>query len=186
MTIGLIARLASASMLPTVLVLAVVGSRRRGSSRSPVGPGTATDERGLEILGRRALRDFLELGGDPRRVSLRSARLDGVDLSSRNMERVDLSSASLRGSVLMHARLARARLDYADLTNADLRFADLAGASLVDTNLWRADLRGTDLSACGSAGVANLRRARYDQTTRWPPGFDPVIAGAVVVARGAR
>jgi len=186
MNIGLIARLVSAAMLPTVLVVALVNWRRRRSGGSLDKFPRTTDERGLEILGRRALRDFLVLGGDPRLVSLRSARLDGVDLSSRNLERVDLSSASLRRSTLERARLVRARLDYADLANADLRCADLAGASLLDANLWRADLRGTNLGECGSAGVANLRRARYDKTTRWPPGFDPVLAGAVVAARGAR
>jgi hypothetical protein len=187
MTIGPIARFVGAAILPTLVVVAVVvSSKRRRSSLSRGESHTTTDERGLEILSRRALRSFLESGGDPRQVSLRSARLDGLDLSGRNLKRVDLSKASLRRSSLSRARLERARLDYVDLTDADLRSADLAGASLLDANLWRADLRGADLSDCGSAGMANLRRARFDRTTRWPPGFDPVLAGAVEVARGAR
>jgi hypothetical protein len=185
MTIGLIAQVIGAAVLPTLFAMAFVNIKRRGSDSPKDSSRPTTDELGLEMLDRHGLRDFLELGGDPRQVSLRSVRLDGVDLSDRNMSGVDLSHASLRKSVLAGTRLAGARLNYADLTGADLKNADLTGASLVDTHLWKADLRGANLSACGTAGSANLRRALYDATTLWPPGFDPTMAGALAVPRNA-
>jgi uncharacterized protein YjbI with pentapeptide repeats len=185
MAVGLITQVIGGATLPTVVAVAVIGSRWRRSNSTGDRSQRTTDDSGLELLHRRALREFLELGGDPKRVLLRSARLDGVDLSDRNMQHVDLSYSSMRKSVLAHTRLAGARLDYADLTGADLQHADLAGASMVDTNLWRADLRGANLGACGTAGSANLRKALYDKTTLWPPGFDPTIAGALAVPRNA-
>ena len=68
---------------------------------------------------------------------------------------VDLSGADLSG---------------ADLNRADLREADLRGA-----NLRRADLSWADLRE------ANLRWARYNTSTKWPDGFDPEAAGALIV-----
>jgi hypothetical protein len=62
-----------------------------------------------------------------------------------------------------------------DLRGDDLRDAFLAGVDLMDT-----DLRGVDLTGANLEG-AWLAGAQYDANTRWPEGFDPVKAGAVLV-----
>ena len=55
----------------------------------------------------------------------------------------------------------------ANLSGANLRAADLTGANL----------RGANLSGAYLTGV------RYNASTQWPVGFDPIDAGAVEVAR---
>ncbi|MGD2060243.1 MAG: pentapeptide repeat-containing protein, partial [Acidimicrobiia bacterium] len=93
----------------------------------------------------------------------------------------DLSQSNLSG-----ADLSDARLDFADMSGCDMRGVDLSGASLVETSLWNADLRGADLSRCKNIVMANLRRARYDRSTRWPAGFDPSSQGAVSDSQAGR
>ena len=77
----------------------------------------------------------------------------------------DLSGADLRRAALSGTDLHGADLSGAALCWADLRWADLAGADL----RW-ADLRWADLN-----GVT------YDADTKWPDGFDPIAAGAILV-----
>lgn len=85
------------------------------------------------------------------RSNLRSAYLDGADLRGARLDRTDLVGASLRGAVL--------------------RGADLRGAVLHDADLCGADLRGAHLEGADLAG------ARADNTTVWPVGFVPRLAG---------
>jgi uncharacterized protein YjbI with pentapeptide repeats len=92
----------------------------------------------------------------------------------------------------LRAQLRRARLDELTLNGVDFRSArmrqvelpgaKLAGANLTDANLTRANLSGTDLrgavlSRAIVTGV-DVNGACYDDTTRWPAGFDPARAGA--------
>jgi uncharacterized protein YjbI with pentapeptide repeats len=102
-----------------------------------------------------------------------------VDLRGRNLTKSDFSGARLKQARLANANLSWALLDFADMTDTDLRGANLTGASLVETTLWNADLRGADLSSCRNIIMANLRRARYDDSTRWPRALDPMTLGAV-------
>jgi hypothetical protein len=82
----------------------------------------------------------------------------------RNLSGADLRGADLRGADLREA----------DLGGADLSEADLFGAYLSEANLTGADLGGADLFK------ADLQGTRYNQDTRWPKGFDPAAAGAVL------
>jgi tetratricopeptide (TPR) repeat protein/S1-C subfamily serine protease len=86
------------------------------------------------------------------------ANLSGVDLP-----RADLSSTDL----------SQANLSETNLVKADLRQADLSSANLSEANLIGANLDGVELSE------VVLREAVYDETTTWPPNFDPVQAGAL-------
>lgn len=118
---------------------------------------------------------------------LPSPRLQGADLSHRNLSSRYLGYADLRD-----AQLINANLFMADLTRAWLAGADLTEANLSATNLTEADLRGavliganfqvTDLNNSVLIG-ADLRQARnltleqissaiFDDTTR----FDESIA----------
>ena len=59
----------------------------------------------------------------------------------------------------------------ADLFGADLEGVDLSGADLNEANLAAANLDGARLKG------ANLTRAKANEDTIWPTGFDPVAAG---------
>ena len=63
----------------------------------------------------------------------------------------------------------RAELSFVDLNGSDLTEADLS-----DARLDNADLTGAILYS------ARLRGATYNAQTRWPKGFDPVAAGAIL------
>ena len=97
-------------------------------------------------------------------------KLEGADLRE-----LDLRNTSLQGLNLTGADLSRADLSGADLRWAYLRWADLNGANLSEADLYMADLRGADLR------YANLHGATYTANTKWPEGFDPEAAGAVLV-----
>ncbi len=67
---------------------------------------------------------------------LRSANLDGADLTSANLSRADFEFSSLKGANLENANLMRAKLGGADLTgarisHANFNLADVASATLV-------------------------------------------------------
>lgn len=79
-----------------------------------------------------------------------------------------------------------------DLSNADLRMGNLSGASLwrvrlngsnlARGNLTKADLRGADLTGAVLLET-DLKDTVHDETTWWPDGFDPVVAGLRTTAR---
>jgi uncharacterized protein YjbI with pentapeptide repeats len=93
------------------------------------------------------------------RAVLRSARLDGADLTGAALGRADLEFAKLRGAVLDGADLSRAQLGGADLTGASVRGLDLTEADLSATVL--RDLVGGD-GLVGLDSARNLARAVRD------------------------
>lgn len=96
------------------------------------------------------------------------ADLRGVNLRGACLPEADLGGADLRGANLRRADLSGAALDGADLSGADLGGADLSESILLEADLSGAELRG-----------ANLRGAKYNNTTKWPDGFDFAQAGAI-------
>lgn len=138
-------------------------------------------------------------GAHLRGAHLRSARLQGEDLSGADLRGADLRGASLEGAHLTGADLTGARLCGANLKrtqllrakveNADLRNANLSGSTLDKANLKGALLGGADLrdAAMGHdrtyaghpAEPPNVSQAKYDASTLWPRGFDPVRNGAI-------
>jgi len=65
---------------------------------------------------------------------------------------------------------------------ANLYEANLAGANLAGANLDRAYLTEADLRKVNLAGArANelVARAKANELTIWPEGFDPVAAGVI-------
>jgi uncharacterized protein YjbI with pentapeptide repeats len=111
---------------------------------------------------------------DLRGTNLSRAELSGTDLKEANLER-----AIFREANLSRANLKDANLWGVDLTQANLESADLTGARLTRANLVGANLRGADLSQA-RLRKANLGNAVYNNLTRWPTGFDPVLAGAKI------
>jgi len=141
------------------------------------------------------LNDAVLRGSSLRGANLRHAHLSGADLQEADLHgaRTDLHSAKL-----ITANLRLAKLSDADLTDADLRGADLAGADLRGANFRNADLRDANLAGAdlrlavlsadlrGAVFAADFRPARldgaglagarWDETTRWPQGFEPRAA----------
>jgi uncharacterized protein YjbI with pentapeptide repeats len=116
-----------------------------------------------------------------------SPRLQGADLSHRNLSSHYLGYADLRDSKLINANLfmadlfrvwlAGADLTGADLSGANLTEADLRGAILTGANFQVTDLNNTVLIGADLRGVRNLsleqvQNALYDDTTR----FDDALA----------
>lgn len=106
-------------------------------------------------------------------VNWNNCRLEGSQLSYRDLTEANMRSARLRGAQLSSAVLQRADLAYSELAGADLRYTDLRQAQLVGANLQgaelgNADLREADLSYADLAGAdlggANLHGARLAHT----------------------
>ncbi|WNG53420.1 NACHT domain-containing protein [Archangium gephyra] len=133
-------------------------------------------------------------GADFEKASLKSVNLSEAILTNALLAKANLEGANLEYANLMAAHLLGANLTRAELAFADLRHANLEEAVLTDTVLFRADLsdaflRGASLEGAdlceanlcdASLEGANLRRALYDMRTKWPEGFDPVAAGAIL------
>jgi uncharacterized protein YjbI with pentapeptide repeats len=114
--------------------------------------------------------------------------VDG-DLSGVNLVNADLTNADLFGAKLCNANLAGAKLKGANLTNAlltDVDFGDANGTWLPaawapdlgftvhgKVNLSDADLAGADLSGARNLADAMLYNIYYNESTKWPPGFQP-------------
>lgn len=161
--------------------LAVVTWRRRARSETPAAGAPAVETPETPLLRRptRAeLSGMLEDGRDLSRLDLSGLKLKGARLSGRSLTGSDLSRSRLAGARLEGADLSGAILDFADLTRSDLRRADLSNTSMLETTFWDADLSGADLTGAKNIIMANMRRARYDRHTRWPPRLDPTSLGA--------
>jgi hypothetical protein len=102
---------------------------------------------------------------------LRATNLEGMDLSGEFLPAMDVE---FQGKNLRNANLCRSDLRHSDFTATDLTGADLSEADLSGTNLAGANLENVTLTD-----------ARYDAATRWPAGFDPARAGAVLVEQAA-
>ena len=125
-------------------------------------------------------------------ANLHGARLMGAELEWANLAHADLTAAKLAGAVM--GPLIDAHLEGADLTRVNLeetalvrthlrgailRRANMHEAVMQDTDLRETDLAGADLSAAALTRV-DLHGARCDRRTRWPKGFDPMRAGAIL------
>ena len=124
----------------------------------------------------------------------------GADLTQADMRKADLTGADFRKAKLEFtnfsaAILTDANFEAADLSSAVFYVTTLRGANLrnlkgIDAAKYckfqGADLRGANLSKMVVGTTKdqhpNFTKARYDKDTRWPAGFDPVDAGAVLVA----
>ncbi|MDX1931648.1 MAG: pentapeptide repeat-containing protein [Capsulimonadales bacterium] len=118
-------------------------------------------------------------------ADLRGADLRETDLRESHLCRIDGRGADLRGAELIQAQLAGANLAGADLceaylSGADLSGTDLSGAKLDGAYLSGSLLLGADLTGASLEGI-DLRRARYDERTRWPARFEPRICGALLM-----
>jgi len=101
-------------------------------------------------------------------------------LKDGSLSSADLSDANLYEAKLNGANLYEAKLNDAKLNGAYLRGAYLRQTYLIDADLRFADLRGADLRGAILVGTG-LGAAKYNHSTGWPDGFDPVAARAILV-----
>ncbi|MBD0266628.1 MAG: pentapeptide repeat-containing protein, partial [Tolypothrix sp. Co-bin9] len=93
----------------------------------------------------------------------------GADFSRATLDKAIFENGNFFGSVFLETSLINSRFCNARLRGTDLTRANLQGA----------DLRGTDLRRAGIED-ANFQNAIYNADTRFPEGFDPVAAGAIL------
>jgi hypothetical protein len=105
--------------------------------------------------------------------SMRGFDLSGRDLTGLILEQADLTSADLNHATLLGVTLSGAKLFNANLEGANLSYSVLSNAIMLGANLCGADLSGAELTG------TVLRGAKYNDSTRWPMGFDAAPAGAV-------
>lgn len=131
--------------------------------------------------------------------------LTSVDFSYLDLSGYDLSGADLRFSGfyqtnLQSANLSQSRFSFLGMFNTNLSQANLSGAVFEVYDEWpmtphgvgttpfvlnqidlsSADLSGADLSGIVVGENVNWLGARYTEQTRFPSGFDPLVAGMVL------
>ena len=121
--------------------------------------------------------------------------LSGTNLLQANFQNATLIEANLSNSQLVYANLQQAFLEKANLQGVDLELANLKDAQLYQANLsganlYRANFNGANLSRANLQDVknieqANLNGAIYDINTKFPPKFDPVAHGAILIIPNA-
>ena len=119
-------------------------------------------------------------GSDLMGVNLEGANLNLANLSDANLSCANLKYANLKSASVRGADLSSARLDSADLTfvlRRDDTKLDLGGASLFKATVRWVNLKGLDLSRT-VLNDAILTKSQYDNSTKWPDKFDPIVAGA--------
>jgi len=109
-------------------------------------------------------------------ANLSEVNLQGSNLSEANLSGVNLSSVHVWSTNFSRANLSKANLTGLNLRNSQLMKADLSNANLSNTNLLMANLEGANLEG------SKLQQALYNAQTVFPRGFDPVKAGAYLIA----
>ena len=108
--------------------------------------------------------------GSLERVWLQGANLAGAVLVGVNLTRAALTDANLAEAQMIACELTRAELGYTNLEKASV------GGNLNAANLYGANLSGAELDKADLKG-ARLWEAVSDGDTKWPDGFDWVVAG---------
>lgn len=109
-------------------------------------------------------------------TNLQNARLEKTNFYKANLEEVRLDWAHLEDACLIYAHLEKAILVYVDLRGANLQKAHLEG-----TDLKWAHLEGADLRKITYDDHTLWTEAKYNEFTQWPDGFNPVVAGCILV-----
>lgn len=96
------------------------------------------------------------------------------------LDEAELEHAHFYEAQAEHALLEHAHLAYAQFVGADFSFAHFNGAELTNANFSGAKLYSTSFLGAKDIRSACFQGAQYNTGTRWPPGFDPLAAGAIL------
>ncbi len=182
------AKVATIAQARTVSVLPRLDGRRRAAVlRFLAGTGLISTEGTVINLS----------GADLSGMPAEGLNLAGVKLMGANLSESRLASCSLRESDLRSSDLSNVDLSNADLYKADFRATILTGTIFSGALIYNANFspppqkphmslhvqksraRKAENEWLEALGEARFERARYDYSTKWPPGFDPAGAGAV-------
>lgn len=119
-------------------------------------------------------------------ASLKNCNFQGAKFDYTNLRNADLTGSDFRKATIYFPLLSRAIFNGTDLSGVDLkgvntsemkfREANLRGTKgfnqIYGTDYYKADLRGADLSTAQLLNRVNFGKAKVDQFTRWPKGFD--------------
>jgi hypothetical protein len=149
----------------------------------------STDDQRQRAAGRQQVQLTIAARQDLRNYPLAGQNLTGMNLAGKQLDGADLSDSNLIDVDLHDASLTNAKLIRTDLSFASLNGARLIGATLTETRLDNATLTGADFAGAVLCGVnfanfdpsylrqVKLNKARADEGTTWPSGFDTNRAG---------
>jgi len=157
-------------------------------------------EPGVDLTKWTALPGLICEGGDWTGAKLKDAYLKGSKLpksnfTKANMDHVRLHESDLKDSNFQNAYCFRAVFKDSDLSRANFKEANLKRANFQNTILKDANLSNANLTYCNLIG-ADLRGvttndntifdyAVYDDTTKFPEGFDPEYKDMIKFEKGA-
>jgi|GEM_PF-322581 len=120
--------------------------------------------------------------------NLNKAKLIRTDFRSANLQYVDFSGCDLGNAIFNVAESEGANFYEANLKDVkanacDFSDADFTKATMDNIILCNAILFGANLLYARNIEKAKLKGAKYDETTIWPEGFNPLKYGAVKAER---
>jgi uncharacterized protein YjbI with pentapeptide repeats len=121
-----------------------------------------------------------KLSGDFERAVFNDAILPRAYMIHAFFKEAELEHADFQAAEAEHAQLEDTHLAHANFEEAELSFANFTGADATEVNFTHAYLDNTVLAGALNLNSACLRGATYNALTRWPQGFDPRRAGAVL------
>lgn len=110
------------------------------------------------------------------------AKIHGTDFSGSDLSNAYFTGASISGCDFTEAKLSGSSFDRANITSVVFDHAQLADPShLLVAIFSNTRLSGVDFSTAQGTEFAVFTGASYDKSTKWPPTFDPVKAGAIPI-----
>ncbi len=120
------------------------------------------------------------------RASLKNCNFQGARIEGTNLSYADMTGSDFRTASFKWPSIYLAIFNGADLSGIDFngqstsemkfREAKLRGTKgfnqIYGSDYYKADLRGADFSTAVLLDRTNFRKAKVDQYTRWPKGFD--------------
>lgn len=103
--------------------------------------------------------------------------LSGFNFQYSNFDNSDFSHATLIGLDIEGGSYQKANFEYANLTNARFTAVNFTEASFTHADLSNVTLKEVDFSSA-NLDEAKLTGLCFDANSKWPPGFDPLAAGA--------
>ncbi|MFV0394095.1 MAG: pentapeptide repeat-containing protein [Coprobacillaceae bacterium] len=141
-------------------------------------------------------------------IEIRSNNFENIDLSGLNLHRAILTGKSLKNSKLIRTDFRSASMQYTDLSNCNLTnsrftFSESEGINLQNSNMERClanncDFRKANFTNTNMKDIilvnshlhgaivlglnietANIKGVKFDQSTVWPEGYNPLEHGAI-------
>lgn len=156
-----------------------------GAMITPSYPASLRSEAALELIkmDSQSYRNAEKELGEPFlwRVDLSQAPLARVNFSSPDpdetqaIQKTSFISSNFYRASFHHCQLVDVWFDSATLIQTNFRKATLTRVTFPGAMLFSVDFTGATFEECDFKG------AKYNTLTRWPKGFDPVSAGAILI-----